>query len=151
MANIKKSDNAKYQQRRVQSNLNFHTLQKQSVRHSVTSDALQPHGLWPARLLCPWDFPGKKEYWSGLPLPSLRDLPTLGWNVYLLSYFCFQADFLSLHCWLPLPYKSVAKVSPKTQKIACCQSFIFQVPSLGFVSVYCGDCIMNIDANTQLW
>ena len=20
---------------------------------------LRPHGLWPARLLCPWDFPGK--------------------------------------------------------------------------------------------
>ena len=20
---------------------------------------LQPHGLWPARLFCPWDFPGK--------------------------------------------------------------------------------------------
>ena len=23
------------------------------------SDSLQPHGLYPARLLCPWDFPGK--------------------------------------------------------------------------------------------
>ena len=26
---------------------------------SVVSDFLQPHGLWPARLLCPWDFPRK--------------------------------------------------------------------------------------------
>ena len=26
---------------------------------SVVSDSLQPHGLWPARLLCPWGFPGK--------------------------------------------------------------------------------------------
>ena len=25
---------------------------------SVMSDSLQPHGLQPARLLCPWDFPG---------------------------------------------------------------------------------------------
>ena len=25
----------------------------------VMSDALWPHGLQPARLLCPWDFPGK--------------------------------------------------------------------------------------------
>ena len=25
----------------------------------VVSYSLQPHGLWPARLLCPWDFPGK--------------------------------------------------------------------------------------------
>ena len=26
---------------------------------SVVSDSLRPHGLEPARLLCPWDFPGK--------------------------------------------------------------------------------------------
>ena len=26
---------------------------------SVMSDSLQLHGLWPARLLCSWDFPGK--------------------------------------------------------------------------------------------
>ena len=26
---------------------------------------LQPHGLYPARLLCPWI--SKQEYWSGLP------------------------------------------------------------------------------------
>ena len=26
---------------------------------SVMSDSLQPHGLQPARLLCPWDSPGK--------------------------------------------------------------------------------------------
>ena len=25
----------------------------------VVSDSLQPHGLQPARLLCPWDFPNK--------------------------------------------------------------------------------------------
>ena len=27
--------------------------------HSVVSDSLQPHGLQPTRLFCPWDFPGK--------------------------------------------------------------------------------------------
>ena len=27
--------------------------------HSVVSDSLQPHGLYPARLLCPLDFPVK--------------------------------------------------------------------------------------------
>ena len=27
---------------------------KESVNHSVMSDPLQPHVLWPARLLCPW-------------------------------------------------------------------------------------------------
>ena len=29
------------------------------VSRSVVSDSLQTHGLQPATLLCPWDFPGK--------------------------------------------------------------------------------------------
>ena len=36
-----------------------------------------PHGLGPARLLCPWSFPGKK-YWSGLPFPTPGDLSDPG-------------------------------------------------------------------------
>ena len=32
-----------------------------------------PHGLEPARLLCPQNFPGKKT-WSGLPFPSPGNL-----------------------------------------------------------------------------
>ena len=30
-----------------------------SVSRSVVSNSLRPHGLYPARLLCPWGFPGK--------------------------------------------------------------------------------------------
>ena len=30
-----------------------------SVHHSVVSNSLQPRGLYPARLLCPWGSPGK--------------------------------------------------------------------------------------------
>ena len=30
---------------------------------------LWPHGLWPTRLLCPWDFL-RQEYWGGLLFPS---------------------------------------------------------------------------------
>ena len=33
--------------------------ESESVGRSVLSDSLQPHELWPARLLCPWDSPGK--------------------------------------------------------------------------------------------
>ena len=29
------------------------------VSHSIMSISLPPHGLWPARLLCLWDSPGK--------------------------------------------------------------------------------------------
>jgi len=38
-------------------------------KSSVVSNSLQPRGLQPSRLLCPWDF-SKQEYWSGLPFPS---------------------------------------------------------------------------------
>ena len=44
------------------------------LSHSVMSGSLQPHGLWPTRLLCPLGF-SRQEYWSGLPCPSPEDLP----------------------------------------------------------------------------
>ena len=42
---------------------------------SVVSDTLEPHGLEPTRLPCPWDSP---EYRSGLPFPTPGDLPDPG-------------------------------------------------------------------------
>ena len=42
---------------------------------SAVSDSLWPHGLWPTRLLCPWDFPGK--------------------NIGMGSHFLFQGIFLT--------------------------------------------------------
>ena len=41
---------------------------------SVISDSLQPHGAWPAKLLCLWDSPGQntEEPWPTV-LPWLRD------------------------------------------------------------------------------
>ena len=32
-----------------------------SLQCRVVSDSLQPHGLQPTRLLCPWNFPGKNS------------------------------------------------------------------------------------------
>ena len=34
------------------------------LSHSVMSDSLRPHGLKPAKLLCPWGF-SRQEYWCG--------------------------------------------------------------------------------------
>ena len=45
---------------------------------SVVADSLWPHGLSPSSLLCPWDFPGKKEYSNGLLFPPLGDFPHPG-------------------------------------------------------------------------
>ena len=36
------------------------------VSCSVASNSLQPYGLQPTRLLCPWGF-SRQEYWGGLP------------------------------------------------------------------------------------
>ena len=47
------------------------------LSHSILSDSLQPHGLWPARLLCPWGV-SRQEYWSGLSCPPPGDLPNPG-------------------------------------------------------------------------
>ena len=44
---------------------------------SVVSDSLLPHGLEPARLLCPQRF-SRQEYWSVLPCPPPGELPNTG-------------------------------------------------------------------------
>ena len=53
------------------------------VIYSVVSNSLQPHGLQPARLLCPWDSPGKI---TRVDCHSLlqRIFPTQGLNPGLL-------------------------------------------------------------------
>ena len=43
------------------------------LSRSVASDSLRPHGLSPARLLCPWGL-FRQEYWSRLPCPPPGDL-----------------------------------------------------------------------------
>ena len=48
--------------------------ESESVSHSVMSNSLPPHGLQPARHLCPWNFPSK-SYWSGLLFPPPGDRP----------------------------------------------------------------------------
>ena len=51
-----------------------------SVSCSVVSDTLRPHGLYPSRLLCPWDSSGKN---NGVGCHSLlqRIFPTQGSNL----------------------------------------------------------------------
>ena len=39
---------------------------RESVNRSVLSDSLQSHGLQLARLLCPWDSPGKNTGWVAI-------------------------------------------------------------------------------------
>jgi len=60
------------------------------VSHSVVSDSLQPHGVWPTSLLHPWDFPGKNT--------------GVGYHLLLQGIFLTQGLNLSLlHCRQTLP------------------------------------------------
>ena len=55
------------------------------LSHSVMSNYLWPHGLWPNRLLCPWNSPGKN---TGMDFHFLlqRKVLTQGLNPGLLHY-----------------------------------------------------------------
>ena len=59
---------------------------------SVVSDALWPYGLWPTRLLCPWDSPGKNTG-VGCHFFLQGIFPTQGSNPHLLHYRWI------LYCW----------------------------------------------------
>ena len=59
---------------------------------SVMSSSFWAHGLWPTRLLCPWDFPGKN---TGVDCHFLLQgiFLTQGWNPCLLHW---EVDSLPL-------------------------------------------------------
>ena len=57
----------------------FNTMKSESVSHSVVSNSLHPHGLYPARFLCPWNSlrknTGVGNYSLLQGIPWLRDRP----------------------------------------------------------------------------
>ena len=65
------------------------------LSHSVMSNSLRPHGLWPTRLLCSWNSPGKN---TGVRCNLLLQeiFLTQGWNPSLLHLLHWQADSLPL-------------------------------------------------------
>ena len=61
----------------------------------VVSDSLCSSGLWPARLLCPWDLSGKNTG-VGCHFLLQRVFLTQGLNLCLLSLLQWQADSFPL-------------------------------------------------------
>ena len=53
-----------------------------ALSHSVVSDSSWPHGLQPARFLCPWNFPGKN---TGMGCHFLLQGNLLNWGTELTS------------------------------------------------------------------
>ena len=74
-----------------------------SQSHSNVSDSLRPHGLQPAKLLCPWDFPGKN---TGVGFHFLLQgiFSNPGTNLHLLS--CRQILYHWEECHLKNPSTS---------------------------------------------
>ena len=70
------------------------------VSCSVMSDSLPPHGLWPAKLLCPWNSPGKNTEVDCHPILQGIFL-TQGSNPRLL--YCRQILYHLSH-WGSLPF-----------------------------------------------
>ena len=71
---------------------------------SVTSNSLLPQGLWPTRLVCPWDFPVKNTG-TGCHFLLQGIFLTQGSNPCLLCLLNWQADSLppshgEAHLWV---------------------------------------------------
>ena len=65
------------------------------VVDSVASNSLQPPGLWPSRLFCPWDFSGKNTG-VGCHFLLWGIIMTQESNLCLLHLLYWQADSLPL-------------------------------------------------------
>ena len=70
------------------------------LSHSVMSDSLQSHRLYPIRFLCPWDSPGKN---TGVGCHALLQgiFPTQISNAWLLHLLHWQEEPLTLNQGCP--------------------------------------------------
>ena len=90
----------------------------------VVSNSLQPYGLWPTRLLCPWDSSGKN---TGVGCHFLLQdvFPTQGLNLPLLHY---QVDSLPLsHLERPPATISGANHYKKNQAVLASAAHILKL------------------------
>ena len=114
--------------------------------HSVVSDSLRPCGLHPARLLCPWDSPGKN---TGVGCHFLLQgiFPTQGSNLGLLRcrqtlyplshqgshllYVCIWKYIEVLACFSPFSFSLSVSSSTfflKTEVAGCSATFFSTLP-----------------------
>ena len=95
----------------------MHESEKWKGSRSVVSDSLQPHGLQPTRLLCPWDFPGQ-EYWRGVPSSSPSYILECFWRLMKQSFSggIFLAFGCSIIFTIHRPSITLALGSPLIQK-----------------------------------
>ena len=87
------------------------------------SDSLQPHGLQPIRLFCPWRF-SRQACWRGCHALLQGDLPTQGLTT-VLSY-CRQILYHLSHQgsprileWVAYPFSSVSSGPRNGAGVSC--------------------------------
>ena len=83
----------------------------------IVSNSLQPHGLQPVRLLCPWDSPGKNTEVSCHALPQGIFLAQ-GLNQSFLHLLHWQAGSL------PLAPPGKPRLMHQCQLLSCVQLFV---------------------------
>ena len=114
----------------------------ESVSHSVISDSLWPHGLWPTRLLCPWDSPGKNTG-AGCHFLLQGIFPTHGPNLGLLH--CRQNLYCLSHWGSPCSNRVVIN-----WHVPCSKSTYFFLPSLHPMDSYPFICLVIMDSLNYL-
>ena len=74
--------------------MNTNEAKSESVSHSVMSDSFPPHGLYPTRLLCPWNSTEEGNHFL-----LWRIFPTQGLNQGFLHYW--RILYHLSHYWSP--------------------------------------------------
>ena len=77
---------------------------------------MQPHGLQPTRLLCPWDFPGQNTR-VGCHAPLQGIFLNQGSNPRLLSLPCIGRRVIYHYCHLGSPWNLCTKIFSAALKI----------------------------------
>ena len=89
---------------------------------------LWPHGLWPARLLCPWNSPGKNTG-AGCHYPLQGTFLTQRQNRFL---DCLSHQGRTHSGSAQTPYFSQQKMSPDTDNVSWMVKFLqLEIPLLG--------------------
>ena len=100
---VRRKNNTKSKRRQVKEKCLYLFLECVYVC-SVVSDSLRPHGLYPTRLICPWNFPGKN---TGVGCHFLFQgiFLTQGLNLHLLHWQAsWNAKDILLNFSKPAPF-----------------------------------------------
>ena len=85
------------------------------VSCSVVSDSVWPHGLWPTRLFCPWDSPGKSTgVDQSVQLLSRVQLFVTPWTA------AWQTSVSITNSQSLIKLMSIESVMPSSHLILCC-------------------------------